>query len=327
MANPVLSVVVPVYGCEGCLRRLHARLVAVLEELVDSFEIVFVDDRGPDNSWPVLCELADADPRVRALRLSRNFGQQAAITAGLSATRASWTVVMDCDLQDPPEVIPRLWAKAQEGYDIVFGRRQARTHTFFRRLAAGTYFRFLRTILGVNINPEFGAFSLISARAREAVLSMPDADRHYVPMLLWVGYDQAAVEYELEERFAGKSGYTLGSLIRLAVAGVLFQTTSLLRWIIYAGIALALGGFAFAGFLVIQYLFADHPYPGWTSLIVVMLVTSGFLALSTGVTGLYVGNVFRQVKGRPLYLVDAEYRGDVSEAEAPRRRFEREVSS
>jgi len=326
MRDHELSVVVPVYGCEGCLRSLHARLVAVLEDLVQSFEIIFVDDRGPDNSWPVLCELADGDNRVRALRLSRNFGQQAAITAGLAASRSSWTVVMDCDLQDPPELIPRLWAKAREGYDIVFGRRAARTHSAFRRLAAKTYFRFLRTFLGVRISGDFGAFTLISRRAREAVLSMPDVDRHYVPMLLWVGFEQAAVEYDLEERHdAGRSSYSFGTLIRLAVAGVLFQTTALLRWIIYAGITLALVGFAFAAFLIVSY-FLTEPYPGWTSLVVVILVTSGFVALSTGVTGLYVGSVFRQVKGRPLYLIDTEYRGG-AELETRTTRVEREMQS
>jgi polyisoprenyl-phosphate glycosyltransferase len=325
MADHELSVVVPVYGCEGCLRTLHARLVAVLDELVERFEIIFVDDRGPDNSWPTLRELADGDTRVRAIRLSRNFGQQAAITAGLAASQSPWTVVMDCDLQDPPEIIPRLWAKAQEGYDVVFGKRAARTHSAARRLAAKAYFRFLRSILGVQISGNFGAFTLISRRAREAVLSMPDVDRHYVPMLLWVGYEQAAVEYDLEQRYAGESSYSFSALVRLAVTGVLFQTTSLLRWIIYAGISLALAGFAVAGFLIVSYYFIT-PYPGWTSLVVVILVTSGFVALSTGVTGLYVGNVFRQVKGRPLYLVESEYRAG-TEIHAQSGPFEREVQS
>lgn len=325
MAELQLSVVVPVYGCEGCLWKLHERLAAVLGDLVESFEIVFVDDRGHDNSWSVLREIADADTRVRAIRLSRNFGQQAAITAGLAATRSAWTVVMDCDLQDPPEVIPRMWAKAQEGYDVVFGRRANRTHSSFRRHAAKAYSRFLRTFVGAEIPADFGAFTLISRRVREATLAMPDADRHYVPMLLWVGYDQASIEYELEPRFAGESSYSVRSLIALAVAGVLFQTTSLLRWIIYAGIALALGGFVVAAFLIVSYFLID-PYPGWTSLVVVILVTSGFVALSTGVTGLYVGNVFRQVKSRPLYLVDTEYRAG-SEAAAGGERVQREVQS
>jgi len=302
-----LSVVVPVYGCEGCLVALHERLVAALEPLVADFELILVDDRGPDDSWEVMRKLADQDDRVRALRLSRNFGQQAAITAGLAAARSPWTVVMDCDLQDPPEVIPRLWAKAHEGYDIVFGRRVTRSHAPFRLLGAKAYFLFLKTFLGVNMSGDFGAFTIISRRVRETVLAMPDADRHYVPMLLWVGYEQTAVEYEHEERFAGQSSYSLVGLAKHAVAGVMFHTTSLLRWIIYAGLGLAVAGFMFALFLIASYFLIDDPYPGWTSLVVVILVTTGFLTLSTGITGLYVGSVFRQVKGRPLYILDTEY--------------------
>jgi polyisoprenyl-phosphate glycosyltransferase len=320
-----LSVVIPVYRCRDCLPELHRRLTEALESVSGDVEIVFVEDGGADGSWEVLSELATRDPRVKAYRLSRNFGQHAAITAGLSKATGRWVVVMDCDLQDPPEIIPRLWAKAQEGYDVVFGKRAARTHSVVRRLAAKAYFRFLRSILGVQISGNFGAFTLISRRAREAVLSMPDVDRHYVPMLLWVGYEQAAVEYDLEQRYAGESSYSFSALVRLAVTGVLFQTTSLLRWIIYAGISLALAGFAVAGFLIVSYYFIT-PYPGWTSLVVVILVTSGFVALSTGVTGLYVGNVFRQVKGRPLYLVESEYRAG-TEIHAQSGPFEREVQS
>lgn len=315
------------YGCAGCLRSLHARLVTVLEELVSSFELIFVDDRGPDDSWEVLRGIADGDDRVRAIRLSRNFGQQAAITAGLEGAIAPWTVVMDCDLQDPPELIPRLLAKAREGYDVVFGRRASRTHSPFRVMASKAYFRFLRVFLGVQITGDFGAFTLISTRAREGVLGMPDADRHYVPMLLWIGFEQAAVDYELDERFEGESSYSLVALVRLAVAGVLFQTTSLLRWIIYAGLGMAFAGFACALFLVGSYFLIDDPYPGWTSLGVLILVTSGFVALSAGITGLYVGNVFRQVKGRPLYLIDTEYRSQAEPTIAEARKMHGSVPS
>jgi polyisoprenyl-phosphate glycosyltransferase len=303
-----LSVVVPVYGCDACLWRLHERLTASLAEITDDYELIFVDDRSPDDSWAVLQEIAPTDPHVRLLRLSRNFGQQAAITAGLTRSRGRRTVVMDCDLQDPPELIPRLYSKAAEGYDIVFARRARRSQSPLRRLASATYFLFLRWFVGASVTADYGAFTMISARAREAFLAIPDADRHYVPILLWIGFDQAVVDYEQAERYAGRSAYSLSTLVRLAVAGVLLQTTTLLRWIIYAGIALALAGMAFAVFLFASYFWL-HRFPGWTSLIVVVLTTSGFLALSTGVTGLYVGNIFRQVKGRPLFILDEEHQG------------------
>jgi polyisoprenyl-phosphate glycosyltransferase len=302
-----LAVVVPVYGCAGCLVALHERLVRVLDDLGISFELIFVDDRATDDSWSILRDLADRDERVRAIRLSRNFGQQAAITAGLAACRSRWTVVMDCDLQDPPEMIPRLWAKAQEGFDVVLGRRRTRKHSVFRRLAAKAYFHFLKTVVGGEAHGDISTFSLISARVRDAVLTFPDQDRQYVPMLLWTGFEQTAVSYDGDPRFdGGKSSYTLGTLMRVAVAGVLFQTTTLLRWIIYLGLFVASAGFLLACYLVAAYFFISPP-PGWTSLVVTMLITTGVLTISTGVTGLYVGNVFREVKGRPLYLVDVEY--------------------
>jgi dolichol-phosphate mannosyltransferase len=300
-----LSVVVPVYGCESCLRELHRRVVAAVEPATPRFELIFVDDRSPDGAWSTVVELARDDPRVRGIRLTRNFGQQLAITAGLTQSQSMWSVVMDCDLQDPPELIPSLLEKAREGYDVVLGRRVVRSHSLPRLIAARTYFTFLRVFLGVEIAGDFGAFSLISARARRAFLAIPDVDRHYVPILYWIGFDRAVVDYEHGERFAGKSAYSLASLIRLAAAGILFQSTTLLRWLIYAGFLLAGLGLLVALFLVASY-FWIHPLPGWTSLVVLILVTSGFVTLSTGVSGLYIGMIARQVKGRPLFLIDEE---------------------
>jgi dolichol-phosphate mannosyltransferase len=270
-----------------------------------SYELIFVDDRSPDGAWQVLRELTVADSHVRALRLSRNFGQQAAITAGIGAGRGSWTVVMDCDLQDPPEFVADLYAKAQEGFDIVLGRRKEKKHSFFRLLAARLYFRFLRLFLGVHISGEYGSFSIIAAKVREAFLRVPDRDRHYLPILLWLGFNRASVDYEHGERHAGKSSYSLRSLVRLAVEGVFFQTASLLRWIVYLGFCVALAGALLAVALIVLAIVVNPP-PGWTSLAVLTLLVGGFIIVSTGVTGLYIGKIFQQVKNRPLFLVDEE---------------------
>jgi len=270
-----------------------------------SYELIFVDDRSPDGAWQILRELTIADPRVRALRLSRNFGQQAAITAGIGASRSTWTVVMDCDLQDPPEFVADLYAKAQEGFDIVLGRRKEKKHSFFRLLAARLYFRFLRLFLGVHISGEYGSFSIIAAKVREAFLRVPDRDRHYLPILLWLGFNRASIDYEHGERHAGKSSYSLRSLVRLAVEGVFFQTASLLRWIVYLGFCVALAGALLAVALIVLAILVNPP-PGWTSLAVLILLVGGFIIVSTGVTGLYIGKIFQQVKNRPLFLVDEE---------------------
>ena len=264
-----------------------------------------MDDRSPDGAWQILRELTIADPRVRALRLSRNFGQQAAITAGIGASRSTWTVVMDCDLQDPPEFVADLYAKAQEGFDIVLGRRKEKKHSFFRLLAARLYFRFLRLFLGVHISGEYGSFSIIAAKVREAFLRVPDRDRHYLPILLWLGFNRASIDYEHGERHAGKSSYSLRSLVRLAVEGVFFQTASLLRWIVYLGFCVALAGALLAVALIVLAILVNPP-PGWTSLAVLILLVGGFIIVSTGVTGLYIGKIFQQVKNRPLFLVDEE---------------------
>jgi polyisoprenyl-phosphate glycosyltransferase len=308
-----VSVVVPVYRCVECIGALHERLTQTLSDLGVSYEIVFVDDRSPDDAWSTLTEIARRDRAVRALRLSRNFGQQAAITAGLADSSGKWTVVMDCDLQDPPELIPRLYAKAQEGHDVVLARRKSRRHSVFRLLAARLYFGFLRMFLKTQIDSGFGAFSMISNKARSAFLSIPDADRHYVPILLWIGFEQASIEFEHAERYAGKSSYSPGSLMRLALSGIFFQTASLLRWIIYLGFFFAFFGVCLAIYFIVSYFWFE-PYPGWTSLAVLILVSSGMIIASTGISGLYIGMIFKQVKNRPLFIVDEVAAGEPSPA-------------
>jgi dolichol-phosphate mannosyltransferase len=298
-----LSVVVPVYGCASCLDELHRRLTAVLSQLVDAYEIVFVDDRAPDDAWPVLLKLGAEDGRVRALRLSRNFGQHKAITAGLAAARGRWVVVMDCDLQDPPEQIPRLFEAATAGHDIVFGRRATRSHSSMRRMSARLYFRMLNAFTGSQIDGSYGTFSCLSSKVVDAYLRMGERDRHYLFILYWLGFDHTAVDYEHAERAAGDSSYGLMALFRHAIDGVFFQTTVLLRWIVYLGFLLSLAGGGLAVYFVVAKL-TDSAYPGWTSLAVFTLLIGGFTIVSTGTIGLYVGKVFEQVKERPLYVID-----------------------
>jgi glycosyltransferase involved in cell wall biosynthesis len=304
-----LSVVVPVYSCEASLRELHRRLTESLEWTAGSYELVFVEDRGPDASWSVLREIAKDDPHVRAFRLSRNFGQHAAITAGLSMSHGRWTVVMDCDLQDPPEEIHRLYAKAGEGYDIVLARRTQKRSPFFRRLASKLYFAMLNTFAGTSIDPGHGSFSIISRKVVDSYLTFKDRDRHYLFVLYWLGFNQASMEYEHAPRASGKSAYTFRRLLSHALGGVFFQTTILLRWVIYLGFFLSALGLAAAVYFVAARI-SGNIYPGWTSLVVLLLVIGGLITISTGVTGLYIGRVFNEARERPLYVVDEEIGGD-----------------
>jgi len=298
-----LSAVVPVFGCKACLEELHRRLVKALKTITSDYEIVFVDDRSLDDAWPLLKDLARSDPNVRSIRLSRNFGQHAAITAGLAASQARWTVVMDCDLQDPPEEIPKLYARAKEGFDLVLARRQQRTHSFVRLALARGYFKLLNAFMGTNIDGEYGTFSILNRKVVDAYLSMGDRDRHFLFVLNWLGFNQGTIRVEQAPRSAGESSYSLRRLIQHALNGVFFQTANLLAYIVYLGFVIAAVGLLWAAYIVYLYLTA-HPPAGYASVMVMLLVLGGFIITSTGVTGLYIGRVFQQVKGRPLFVVD-----------------------
>ena len=310
-SSPELSVVVPVHGCAACLEALQRRLLASLEPLTDRFEVLYVDDRSPDGAWRVLTELTARDPRVRALRLSRNFGQHAAITAGLARARGRFVVVMDCDLEEPPEVIPKLYAKAKDGYDIVHGVRRGRRHGPARRWASRLY-RYL--LLEADRHAEYGTLSLVSRKVVEAFLRIEDRDREYMLMLDWLGFSHASVEFEHAERHDGRSSYTARRLLRVAMDGMFFRTTVLLRLIVLLGFAIAGCGAALAAYNVLEYA-AGHSPRGYTSLVVLMLLLSGFIIISLGVVGLYVGRIFDQVKRRPLFIVDEQLNADGTPAD------------
>jgi len=302
-----LSVVIPVYNCAGCLRALHERLTASLLLVTGDYEIVLVDDRSKDGAWEILCDLARDDPRLRIVRLSRNFGQHAAITAGLTRASGAWTVVMDCDLQEPPEEIPRLYEKAQEGYDIVRAVREGRRHSAWRRASATLYRRLLSERENGDI--EFSTLSIISRKVVDAFLSLRDRDREYQLVLDWLGFSQASITFEHADREGDSpSAYGLRELTRVAFDGMFFRTTVLLRVIVGLGFCVAGAGALMALFAVYSRYVSETP-PGYTSIVVLLLVLSGFIIISLGVVGLYVGRIFDQVKGRPLFVVDEQIDG------------------
>jgi polyisoprenyl-phosphate glycosyltransferase len=303
-ATPSISVVVPVYGCDTCLSELCRRLSAVLTPITDRFELILVDDRSPDDSWSVICRLRDQYPQVRGLRLSRNFGQQIAITAGLQAAAGDVTVVMDCDLQDPPEKIPEMLAAMREGgHELVLARRIRRSHSAFRLVAAKVYFGIMSRMAEERIDGSYGTFSLLSRKVVDAFLRFTERERHYLFILRWLGFSTGTVEYEHGEREIGRSSYSFGRLVRHAIDGLFFQATVLLRWIVMAGLTFALAGLAAAAVLVYRH-FMVASVPGWTSVVVLILLCTGALLVSMGVIGLYIGKIFDQSKARPLFVVD-----------------------
>jgi dolichol-phosphate mannosyltransferase len=219
---------------------------------------------------------------------------------------------MDCDLQDPPEEIPRLLAKAKEGYDLVLTKRKNKKLSPFRRFAGILYFKMLSLFNQEHLNGEFGSFSILHRKVVEAFLRVRDRDRHYLFVLRWLGFKSATLEYEHGERYSGESSYSLKALITLAFDGVFFQTTFLLHWIIYLGFLVSICGWISAFYFIYLYFFRSVP-PGWTSLAVLTLIIGGFILISTGITGLYIGKIFEQVKNRPLYVFDQSGKGKTNE--------------
>ena len=301
--KPLISVVIPVYGCRACLVALCERLYTTLSTMTIPFEIIFVDDRSPDNAWEEIVLLKALYPRVVGVRLSRNFGQHIAITAGLQTAQGEYVVVMDCDLQDPPELIPTMYAKLHEGFDLVLGRRVMRNHSKFRTTMAAGYFGMMSWISDYKIDGTEGSFSILTRKVVDGYLQFSERERHYLFILRWLGFRQGVVDFTHEQRAAGKSSYSLGRLIRHALNGMFFQTTKFLEWIAIMGFLIAMGGFLMVIYLFVRYFLYGF-LEGWTSLFVIVILSTGVILICLGVVGLYVARVFEQSKQRPLFVID-----------------------
>jgi glycosyltransferase involved in cell wall biosynthesis len=301
----MLSVVAPVFNEEATLAELHRRLTETLTSLGDTYEIVLVDDGSSDGSWPVLLELAARDSKLRLLRLSRNFGHQAALSAGLDAARGDAVVLMDADLQDPPEVIPSLVARWREGFDVVYAIRDDREGEPRLRLASiSLFYLLLRRISPTDIPRNVGDFRLLSRRAADAISAMPERARFLRGMTSWIGFRQTGVSYTREARFAGTSKYPPAKLIRLAYDGITSFSTVPIELVTALGLALVLFCIGVLGWTVYVRFFTAHHPQGWTSVIAVVLLLGGVQLLSLGVIGQYVARIFDETKQRPVYLVD-----------------------
>jgi dolichol-phosphate mannosyltransferase len=301
---PVLSIISPVYGAEATVEELVHRILAEVEPLKEDFEIVLVDDGSRDRGWARIEECCRADPRVVGIKLSRNFGQHAAITAGLAHARGDWVVVMDCDLQDDPRYIPALYREALQGADVVYTVKERRAHGRWRNWSAGLFFRLWGWLSSEErADPRVGAYSLISRRVVEAYLELSDAHRHYLMLLRWLGFPSTAISIRHEPRFAGRSSYSLLALVRHAIDGVVSHSDRVLYLAIGVGFAFLVLSVLGIVYLVVAYVWYGFR-EGWTSTIVLILLTTSIILLAIGTAGIYIGKIFEQVKQRPLYLVD-----------------------
>lgn len=307
---PVISVVVPSYGCEHCLEALHASVVAALEPLVGNFELILVDDASKQADWSVISRLAERDPRVRGVRLARNFGQHYAIAAGLEYARGEWVAVMDCDLQDRPEELPRLYAKALEGYACVFARRVQRKDPSSKVLLSRAFSRVNGWLGGFEPDASIGNFSIVARRVVRELRRFRERNRNYAMQVHWLGFPTAYLDVEHGARHAGETTYTLGRRLRHARETILSHSTKPLVLSASFGVAMALGALAAALYLLIRKFTVGVNVEGWTSVMVSLFFLFGVLFLNLGVFGLYLGSIFHEMKGRPIFVIDRTTFGD-----------------
>jgi len=298
-----ISVVIPVYGCRACLEELHRRLVSALAAITQSYEIILVNDACPQNSWEVIKQIALKDPRVKGLDLSRNFGQIRAITAGLHYAEGDWVVVMDCDLQDQPEEIIRLYNKAQEGYDVVFSRRAVRRDTFLKKLSSRVFYAIYSYFTSGAFDSTICNFSISRRMVMDGYKRMGDQNRAFTLFIKWMGFKSAVIDIDHDERASGKSSYTLKKQLHLALEIITTQSNKPLILSIKVGLSVALMSFLYAFFIVVRYFTQGISVSGWASLIVSIYFVGGIILAQLGVLGLYIGYVFDQTKTRPLYVV------------------------
>ena len=303
MSNTYISVVTPVYGCCETLEILYARLVKTLTSITNDFEIIMVNDSSPDNAWETIKFLTKKDKRVRGINLSRNFGQHRAITAGLDFAQGKWVVVMDCDLQDQPEEILKLYNKAQEGYDIVFGKRYSRKDSFFKKLGSNLYHKTYNYFTETKRDNSIANFSIISSKVVEKLRMLREQNRSYPLFVNWLGFNTVNINIEHARREEGHSSYTLKKLIELATDSIASQSNKPLKLSIKFGFFLAFVSLIYSTWLIIKYFLFSIPVEGWTSVMVSIFFIGGLLFANMGILGLYIGKTFDETKNRPIYVI------------------------
>jgi len=303
-----LSVVVPIFNEEETIPELHQRLQAFLAQLGETWEVVFVDDGSVDRSLVMLRELAQVESRYRVVSFGRNFGHQIAITAGVDYAEGQAVVVMDADLQDPPEVVAQMVAKWREGYDVVYGVRSKRLgESFFKKITAKIFYRVLRLMLGFEIPVDAGDFRLMSRPVVLTLRSLRERHRFIRGMVAWVGFRQTKVVYERQGRFAGETKYPLSKMVRFAIDGITSFSIVPVRLATWLGIFAGLGAIMIGGWALFQKLTGGSEVViGWTTIMMLIAAASSVQLFVAGVLGEYVGRIYEEVKRRPLYTVQEE---------------------
>ncbi|NDV79407.1 glycosyltransferase family 2 protein [Dysgonomonas sp. 511] len=298
-----ISIVSPVYKAEKIIPVLVKRIEQSISNITCDYEIILVEDCGPDNSWEVIEQIASKNDKVIGLKLSRNFGQHYAISAGLDYATGDWIVVMDCDLQDRPEEIPNLYKKAQEGYSIVLAKRYERQDTLLKRITSAIFYKILSYLTGVKQDKDIANFGIYSKAVIDAVCSMRESIRYFPTMINWVGFERTKIQVEHNPRFEGKTSYNFKKLINLALDIILAYSDKPVRLTVKVGVAISLLSILAAFYTFIMWLAGNITVMGYASLIISIWFLFGIIIITLGMVGLYVGKTFESVKKRPIYIV------------------------
>jgi len=299
-----LSVVIPVFNEEKNISTIYNRCVSVANAISDYFEIIFVNDGSKDDSFQLIHQLAKQDLRVKYISLSRNFGHQIAVSAGLDICVGNYAVIIDADLQDPPEIINDLYTKAKEGFDVVYGKRNIRKgETLFKTITAKFFYRILTKITSINIPLDTGDFRIISRKVINVLKQMPEQQKFLRGQIAWVGFNQASVKYNRDERADGKSSYTIRKMVRLAFDGITSFSNLPLRIATIAGFLVSGITFCVAMYALYARFISRDYVPGWTSIIISVLFIGGVQLISIGIIGEYISRISSNVRNRPLYVI------------------------
>jgi polyisoprenyl-phosphate glycosyltransferase len=304
---PDYSIVVPVFDEQDALPELYERLTWLLEHLDGDAEVILVDDGSRDDSYALMLDLNRRDSRFKLLQLSRNFGHQVAITAGLDVAAGRAVIVMDADLQDPPETVLAMAERWREGFDVVYGvRRERRGETRFKRATAAVFYRLLQRLADVEIPADAGDFRLLDRKALDAYLAMREHDRYVRGMVSWVGFNQIGVAYNRDERRAGATKYPFRKMIKFAADGIVSFSNAPLRLALGLGFVVSASSFIYGFVAILLNVTGAFTVPGWTSIIIVTSFLGGVQLIVLGVIGEYVGRTYVETKQRPLYIVNRE---------------------
>jgi dolichol-phosphate mannosyltransferase len=299
-----ISVVTPAYKCSECIEELYRRLKATFDKMsIDDYEIVYVNDASPDNDWEIISKIAKKDSKVKGINLSRNFGQHRAITAGLDYAAGDHIVVMDCDLQDQPEEIVKLYAKIQEGYDVVFGRRYERKDKFLKKFFSKSFNMVFTYLTGRKVDNTVANFSIISKKVLNELKNIREQNRSYGLFLLWLGFDTAYVDIEHSRRYKGESSYTFKKALDFAMDIAVSHSNKPLKIFIKFGFSISFLSFLYGLYLIFKYFVYNTPLQGWTSMMVSLYFIGGLILANLGIVGLYIGKIFDEVKKRPIYSI------------------------